>query len=203
MGNVRLGAYYSTYYAVTKYIGQSVMFNSLQPHGLQHTRLLCPAPTPGACSNSCPLSWWCHSTISSSVTPFSYPQSFPASSGQNTGASASASVLPMNIQDWFLSGLTGLILLSKGLSRVFSSTRAWQYPFFCAQPSLWSNSHNRNTVKLWVMPCRSIQDRRVTVESSDKTWSTGGGNGKQFQYSCLENPMKCMNNNNNIYIAII
>ena len=87
--------------------------DSLQPHGLQHTRLACPSPTPGACSNSCPSSWWCHPTISSSVIPFSSClQSFPASGsfpmsqffasgGQSIEASASASVLPMNIQDWF------------------------------------------------------------------------------------------------------
>ena len=94
----------------------SVMSDSLQPHGLQHARPPCPSPTPEACSNSCPSSWWCHPTISSSVVPFSSsPQSFPASGsfpmsqfstsgGQSIGASASASVLPMNIQDWFLLG---------------------------------------------------------------------------------------------------
>ena len=108
----------------------SVMFNSLQPHGLHHARLLCPSATPRACSNSCPLSWWCHPIISSSVVPFSFClQSFPASvsfqlnwffpsGGQCTGDSAS--VLPMNIQDYFPLGLTSLIsLLFKGLSRVF------------------------------------------------------------------------------------
>ena len=113
----------------------SVVSDSLRHHGLQHTRLPCPSPTPRACSNSCPLSRWCHSTISSSVIPFSSClQSFPASGsflmsqlcpsgGQSNGVSASASVLPMNIQDWFPLGLTGLISLqSKGLSRVFSNT---------------------------------------------------------------------------------
>ena len=113
----------------------SVMSNSLQPHGLQHARPPCPSPTPGVCSNSCPLSRWCHPTISSSVVPFSFcPQSFPASGsfqmsrlftsdGQSIGVSASASVLSVNIQDWFPLGLTGWISLkSKGLSRVFSST---------------------------------------------------------------------------------
>ena len=91
----------------------SVMSKSLRPHGLQHTRLLCPSPTPGVCSNSCPSSWWCHPTISSSVAPLSSClQSFPASGslpvsqfftsgGQSTGASASAAVLPMNNPDWF------------------------------------------------------------------------------------------------------
>ena len=107
----------------------SVMSDSLWPHELQHTRLPCPSPTPGAYSNSCPSNWWCHPTISSSVSPFSSClQSFPASGsflmnqlftlgGQSIGASASALVLPMNIQDWFPLGVTGLISLqSKGLS---------------------------------------------------------------------------------------
>ena len=91
----------------------SVVSNTFQPHGLQHARLPCPSPTPGACSNSCPSSWWCHSTISSSVIPFSSClQSFPGSGsfpmsqffgsgGQSIGVSASVSVLPMSIQDWF------------------------------------------------------------------------------------------------------
>ena len=119
----------------------SVVFDFLQPCGLQHVRLPCPSPSPRACSNSCPLSWWCHSTTSSSVTPFPCPQSFPASGGQNTGASVSASVLPMNIQGWFSLGLTGLIsLLSKGPLRVFSSTTVWKHQFFGTQPSLWTNS---------------------------------------------------------------
>ena len=111
----------------------SVVSDSLWPLELQHTRPPCPSPTPGVYSNSCPLSWWCHPTISSSVIPFSsHLQSLPASGsfpmsqsftagGQSIGASAS--ILPMNIQDWFILGLTGLISLqSKGLSRVFSST---------------------------------------------------------------------------------
>ena len=111
----------------------SVTSNSLQPHGQQRTRAPCPSPSPGACSNS--LSQWCPPTISSSVVPFftclqSFPESgyFPmsqcfASGGHSIGSSASASVLSINIQDWFPLGLTGLISLqSKGLSRVFSST---------------------------------------------------------------------------------
>ena len=130
-----------------------VMCDSLWPHGLQHTRLPCPSPSPGACSDSCPLSQWCHTTISSSVVPFSsFLQSFPVSGtflsqvftscGQNIGASASASVLPMNIQDWCPLGLTGFIsLLSKGLSRVFSNTKLKKHQFFSAQPSLWCNSY--------------------------------------------------------------
>ena len=117
-------------------------------------RLPSPSPTPGAGSNSCPWSQWCHPTISSSVIPcFSCLQSFPASGSfptsqlfksgdQSIGVSASASVLPMNIQDWFSLGLTGLISLQpKGLSWVFSSTTVWKYQFFGAQPSLWFNSH--------------------------------------------------------------
>ena len=127
---------------------------TLQSHGLQHARLSCPSPTPRACSKSCPSSWWSHPTISSSVIPFSSClQSFPASGsfpvsqffasgGQSIGALASASVLPMNIQDWFPLGLTGWIsLLSKGLSRVFSNTTVQKHQFFGTQLSLWSNSH--------------------------------------------------------------
>ena len=110
------------------------MSDCLWPHGLQHTRLPCLSPSPRVCSNSCPSSRWCHPTISSSVVPFSCAQSFPASGSfpmswlfpsgsQSIGASASALVLPMNIQGWFPFGLNGLIFLqSKGLSRVFSST---------------------------------------------------------------------------------
>ena len=130
----------------------SVVSDSLQPHGLQHARLPRPSPSSRACSNSCPLSWWCHPTISSSVVPFSSRlQSFPASgtfpmswlfSSGDQSVGASASVLPMNIQDWFPLGLTGLVsLLSKGLSRVFSSTTIQKLQFFSIQPSLWSNSH--------------------------------------------------------------
>ena len=118
------------------------MSDSLRPHGLQHTRLPCPSPTPGACSDSHPSSPWCYPTISSSVVPFSSClQSFPASGsfplnqffasgGQSIGVSASASVLPMNIQDWFPLGLTGLTSLqSKGLSSVFSNTTVQKHQF--------------------------------------------------------------------------
>ena len=130
------------------------MSNSLWPCELQHARFPCPSLSPGVCSNSCPLSRWCHPTISSTVTPLSScSQSFPASEsfptscffplgGQSIGTSASASVLPKNIQDWFSLGLTGLIsLLSQGLSRVFSKTTVQKHQFFGAQSSLWSNSH--------------------------------------------------------------
>ena len=143
-----------TYLEKKLLFSHSVMSDSLQPHRLQHARLPCPSPSPGACSNSCPLSQWYHPTISSSVIPFSSClQSFPASGsflmsqlfesgGQSMGASASTSVLPMKIQDWFPLGLTGLISLqSKGLSRVFSNTTVQKHQFFSTQPSLWSNSH--------------------------------------------------------------
>ena len=148
----QLGAvWYSTAIVL---VGRSVVSYSLQPHGLQHSRLPCPSPSPRACSNSCPSSWWCHTTISSSVVPFaSRLKSFPASGsfqmsqfftsdGQSIGASASASVLPMNIQDWFPLGWTGLISLqSKGLSRVFFNTTVQKHQFFSTQLSLESNSH--------------------------------------------------------------
>ena len=129
----------------------SVSSYSLQRHGLQHARPLCSPPTPGAYSNSYPLGQWCHPTISSSVVPFSsHPQSFPASGsfqvsqffasgGQSIGVSASKSVFPMTIQDWFPLGWTGWISLqSQGLSRVFSNTSSkasilWRSAFFIIQ----------------------------------------------------------------------
>ena len=124
------------------------MSDFLQPHGLKQTRLPCPSPTPGAYSNSCPLSQWCHPTIPSSVVPFSsHLQSFPASGSfqmsqlfasgaQSTGVSASALVLPMNIQDWFPLGWTGWISLqSKGHSRVFSNTTVQKHQFLGTQLS--------------------------------------------------------------------
>ena len=127
----------------------SVMSNSSWPHGLPHARLPCPSPTLGTCSNSCPSSQWCHPTISSSVICFSsclqyFPASGPfpvsqffTSGGQSFGSSASASVLPMNIQDWLPLGLTYLIsLLSKGLPRVFSNTIVQKHKFFSTQFSL-------------------------------------------------------------------
>ena len=141
------------------------MSDSLQPHGLQHNSLPCPTLSSGVCSNSCPLSQWCYLTISCSAAAFSFClQSFPASGSfpmsqlfasddQSTGASASISVLPMNIQGWFPLGLTGLISLrSKGLSRVFSSTIIWKYQFFGAHLFLWSNSH----IHTWLMENHSF-----------------------------------------------
>ena len=135
-------------------VQSSVVCDSLQSHGLQHTRPPCPSPTPGDYANSCPLSPWCHPTISSSVVPFcSRLQSLPASGsfqmgwfftsgGQSIGVSASASVLPMNIQDLFSWGWTGWIsLLSKELSRVFCNTTVQKHRFFGTKLSLYSNSH--------------------------------------------------------------
>ena len=122
--------------------------NLCNPMNCSTPRLPCPSPTPKACSNSRPSNWWCHPTNSSSVVPFSCIQSFPASGsfqmsqffpsdGQSIGTSASASVLPMNIQDWFPLGLTGLISWqSKGLSRVFSNTTVQKHQFFGIQLSL-------------------------------------------------------------------
>ena len=123
--------FYQRFYYVLKLLNypssvqfsHSVISDSLRPHGLQHTRPPCPSPTPGVYSNSCPLSQWCHPTISSSAVPFCHLQSFPASGsfqmsqffasgGQSIGASASASVLPMNTQDWFPLGWTGWISLA-------------------------------------------------------------------------------------------
>ena len=132
----------------------SVMSNPLRPHGLQHARLSCPSPSPRACLTLCPLSQWCHPTISPSVIPFSSClQSFPesgsflmsrlfASDGSSIGASASASVLLINVQDWFPVGLAGSISLqSKGLSRVFSNTTVQKHSFFGFHPTLWSDTH--------------------------------------------------------------
>ena len=133
---------------------RSVVSNSLWPHEPQHARPSCPSPTPRVYPNPCPLSWWCHPTISSYVAPFSScAQSFPeswsfqmsqlfTSGGQSTGVSASASVLPMNTQDWSPSRQTGWISLqSKRLSRVFSNTTVQKHQFFGTQLSSQSNSH--------------------------------------------------------------
>ena len=151
----------------------SVMSDSLQPHGLQHTRLSCPSLTPGAYTNSCPSSWWCHPTITSSVITFSsclqsswasgsFPVSqFFTSGGQSIWVSASASVHPMNIQGWFPLGWTGWISLqSKGLSRVFSNTTVQKHQFFSAQLSLWSNSH----VHIWPLEKQPWLDRPLLAK---------------------------------------
>ena len=142
----------------------SVMANSLQPDRLQHSRPPCPSPSSGVCSNSCPLSQWCHPIISSSVIPFSSClQSFPASGSflkrqlfpsgdQSIGDSASASVLPVNIQDWFPIRLTGLISLQfKGFSRVFSNTTVGKHQFFSPQPKTISPLWSSSDIRTWLL----------------------------------------------------
>ena len=145
----------------------SVMPDSLQPHGLQHTRLPCPSPTLGAYINSCPPSWWCHPTISSSVIPFSRPQPFPASGsfqmsqfftsgGQSIRVSVSASVLPVNIQDWLLLGLISFridwlnLLAVQGLSSLLQhhSSKA----SILQHSALWSNSY----IHTWLLENHSL-----------------------------------------------
>ena len=151
---------------------RSVVSNSLWPHEPQHTRPPCPSPTPGVHPKPCPLSRWCHPTISSPVLPFSCPQSVPASGsfpvgqlftsgGQSTGVSASASVFPMNIQDWSPLGWTGWISLQpKGLSRVFSNTTVQKHQFFSAQLSSLFNSH----IHTWLLE-KTIALTRWTLVS--------------------------------------
>ena len=156
------------------HFSSSVVSNSLQPHELQHARPPCPSPTPGVCSNSCPSSWWCHPAISSSVIPFSScPQSLPASGSfpmsqhfawgsQSIGASASASVLPMNTQDWSPLGWTGWISLqSKGLSRVFCNTTVQSINF-----SALSFLHS--------LPLTSIHDhwKNHSLDQTDLCWQS-------------------------------
>ena len=137
-------------WAASVQFSRSVVSDSLRPHESQQVRPPCPSPTPGLYSSSCPSSRWCHPAILSSVIPFFCPQSLPASGsfpmsqlfswgGQSIGVSVSASVLPMNTQDWSPSGWIGWISLqSKGLSRVFSNTTAQKHQFFSSQPSLQS-----------------------------------------------------------------
>ena len=134
------------------------MSSSLRPYGLQHPRLPCPSLSPRVCSDLCPLSWRCHPSILSSAASFSSRfDSFLmshlfASGGQNIGASALASVLPMNTQDWSPLGWTGWIsLLSKGLSRVFSSTTVQKHQFFGAQPSLCHPGHHVILLVVWLL----------------------------------------------------
>ena len=148
MCNVSLTVKHENFLVV---VSRSFVSDSLQPHGLQHTRFPCPSLTPRTWSNSCPSNWWCHPPIASFVIPFclqsfpaagSFPMSqFFASGGQSIRAWASASVLPVNNQDWFPLGWTGLILQSKGLSRLFSRAPVQKHQFFGTQLSLWSNSH--------------------------------------------------------------
>ena len=158
------------------------MSDSLRPHGLQHTRPPCPSPTPRVYPNSCPLSWWCHPTISSSVDPFSSHlhsfsasgsfkmSQFFASGGQSIGASAS--VLLMNIQGWFPLGWTGLIsFLSKGHSGVFFSTTVWKkHQFFGTQPSffvrlshLYMTTGKITVLTIWTFVGKVISAFKYTV----------------------------------------
>ena len=215
----------------------SVVYNSLRLYGLQHTRLPYPSPTPGACSNSYPSSGWCHPTISSSVIPFSSClQSFLGSGSflmsrvfsnesvlhirwPSIRLSASASVLPMYIQDWFPLGWTGWISLqSKGLLRVFSNTTVQKHQFFGSAffmvPTLtsildpWKNHSFDcmdlcrqsdvsvfNTLSKFVMGLpRWLSSKESACEAEDAggpVQSVGweGGHGNPLQYSCLENPM--------------
>ena len=148
------GKFFTTEPISSVQFSRSVVSDSLWPHESQHARPPCPSPTPGVHPNPCPSSQWCHPAISSSVVPFSScPRSLPASGsfpvnqlfawgGQSIGVSASISVLPMNTQDWFALGWTGLLSLqSKELSRVFSNDRVQKHQFFGTQPSSPSNSH--------------------------------------------------------------
>ena len=177
----------------------SVVSNSLWPHELQHARPPCPSRAPGACSNSCPLSGWWHPTISSSVIPFSScPQSFPASGsfqmshvftsgGQSSGVSASASVLPMNIQDWFPLGWTGWISLqSKGLSRVFSSITVQKHQFLNAQPPLWSSS----PFHTWTLdqPCVSVYPLPLGSPSTFLSHPSVTSQSTKMSSLCLQRP---------------
>ena len=145
---------------ISVHFSHSFMPDSLQPHEPQHARPPCPSPTPRAYSNSCPLSQWYHPTISSSVIPLpSCFLSFPAlgyfqmsqfftSGSQSIGVSASVSVLPMNVQDWFPLGWTSWISLqSNRLPRIFSNTTILKHQFFGAQLSLWSSSH----IHVWLL----------------------------------------------------
>ena len=154
------------------------MSDSLRTHELQHARPPCPSPTPRVHPNSCPLSWWCHPTISSSVVPFcSCPQYLPASGsfpvnqlfvsgGQVIGVSASTSVLPMNTQDWSPLGWTGWISLeSKGLSRVLSNTTVQKHQFFSAQLSFYILSGSKHLN--WF--CKCFSDDLYSRYNSSKT----------------------------------
>ena len=162
----------------------SVVSDSVTPW-LQHTRLLCPSPSPRVCSNSCLLSWWCHPTVLSCVTPFSCLQSFPvsgsfpvsqlfASGGQSIGASASASVLPINIQCWFLLGLTSLI----------SRRRQW-HPIPVLLPG---KSHGRRGLVGYSPWGLKESDTTERLHFHFSLSCSGEGNGNPLQCSCLENP---------------
>ena len=154
MLQIYISSFWLFTFIVLLLFSDQVVSDSLRPHGLQHARLSCSSLSPGVCTSSCPLSWWCHPTILSSATHMSScPQSLPssesfpmsqlfASDDQSIKVSASATVLPMDIQGWFPLGLTGLVsLLSKGIARVFTSTIIRKHHFFTCQYSLWSSSY--------------------------------------------------------------
>ena len=166
---------------------RSVVSDSLRPHGLQHTRPPCPSPTPRAYSNSCLLSQWCHPTISSSVIFFSsHLQSFLASGSfqmnqlfTSSGISASASVCPVNTQDWSPLGWTGWISLqSKGLSRVFSNTTVQKHQFFCAQPSLLTLKNSTS------YRFSEKMGDSVNLSNSDVAWNILYGTASKSPWQC-------------------
>ena len=184
----------------------SVVSDSLQPNYLQHARLPCPIPVPGACSNSRPLSWWCHPTISSSFVPFSsclqsclasgsFPTSYLfTSGGQSIGVSASASVLSTENKTQIPPQPIPSIRKLSQASYPYSSEGRQNENYNhrkLIKLMIWTTDLS-NSMKLWAMPCKATQDGQVMVESSDKTWSTGEGNGKPLQYSSLKNPMNSM-----------
>ena len=179
----RWGTQWSAFSSVQ--FSHSVMSNSSWPYGPQHVRPPCPSPTPGVYSNSSPFSRWCHPTISSSVVPFSsHLQSFSASGSfqmsqlfasgvQSIGVSASASVLPMNTQDWSPLGWTGWISLqSNGLSRVFSNTTVKKHEFFSGQPSEIDNDQLRGSSKLILLQLQEkLKNSTSTILQSFRVWS--------------------------------
>ena len=187
--------YLSLLYFQSVQFSCSVVSGSLQPHEPHHARPPCPSPIPRVYSNSCPLSQWCHPAISSSVIPFSSnPQSFSASGyfqmsqhfasgGQSIWLSASASVLPMNTQDWSpLRWTSWISLQSKGPSRVFSNSTLQKHQFFSSQ--------------LFFVDFPGGSDGKASVYNAGDSGSIPGsgrspgeGNGNPLQYYCLENRM--------------
>ena len=209
-------------YTLLLLLSSSVVSKSLRPHERQHARPPHPSPSPRACSNSCPLSWWCHPTISSSAIPFSSClQSFPASGsfpmsqlfasgGQRIGASAS--VLPKNIQHWFSSKWTGLISLkSKELSRVFSNTTVQKHQFFGVQLSLqtttwykhnfymyWETKQSLFALLWWSGTEATVSLRYACTETNcqingeDEKIPTSKG-FVRIKWACTERNRKCFN----------
>ena len=159
------------------------MSDSLQPHGLQHARLPSPSPALRACSNSCPSSRWCHPAVSSSVVPFSScPQSFLVSGSFQMNQSQ---ILPQPGPPIRKLPQASYPYSSEGRQNGNHNHRK------LTNLITWTTALS-NSMKLWAMLRRANLDGRVMVESSDKMWSTGEGNGKPFQHSCLENPMNAM-----------